>query len=405
MRWANFFHLYQPPHWPTRVIAKVARESYRPLISFLLSHRDVRVTINIAGSLTEQLQQRAFRPIVTGLRRLLQRGQVELTDSAMYHAILPLLPEAEVRRQVTLNRATNRRAFGSAYRPAGFFPPEMAYNAKLGRWLSQLGYRWVILDGISHPGLVNYEQQYRIAGTTLTAVFRNRFVSDYLAFEAQPGDVHKFFSTVQRWNGQKSLLITAMDGENLGHHRRAAKKMWQHLVRLPTVETVTISEVLKSLDGPRTVRPRAASWSSRPADLARDVPFVLWRNPANHLHQLQWALFTTVLKLVYHHERRDRLPRPIRTEFDQTMASDWYWWASREPWWDVDIIMQAAERLRLLAEELSPPHSTLERVRRLVGSIKNTAHRWHASGAADRHLKRFMRHEPMPRYLGGKSVN
>ena len=37
MRWANFFHIYQPPHWSSRVIEKVTRESYRPLIRFLLS--------------------------------------------------------------------------------------------------------------------------------------------------------------------------------------------------------------------------------------------------------------------------------------------------------------------------------------------------------------------------------
>ncbi|MBI4090336.1 MAG: polysaccharide deacetylase family protein [Candidatus Kerfeldbacteria bacterium] len=405
MRWANFFHVYQPPHWPARIVAKVARESYRPLIKFLLQHRDVRVTVNLAGSLTEQLRQPMLRPILVGLRRLLERGQIELTDSAIYHAILPLLPASEIRRQIALNRAVNRRALGRAYQPAGFFPPEMAYSPRLGQLLGQLGYRWVILDGISHPGLVNYESRYQLRGTRLGLVFRNRYVSDYLAFEAQANDIRRFFSTVQRWNGQKSLLITAMDGENLGHHRRAAKKIWQQLVHLPTIETVTVTEALAALDGPVSLSPRAASWSSRPIDIRRGVPFGLWKNPNNPLHVLQWRLFSTVLALVRARQLRGRLPRQIRHEFDQVLTSDWYWWASREPWWDVEIVGQAAERLGLLAEELSPPSQTIERVRRLIGRIKETSRRWHASGAAERHIKRFMRREPQPRYLGGKSVS
>lgn len=406
MRWANFFHIYQPPHWPARIIAKVARESYRPLVKFLLRHREVRVTINLTGSLTEQLaDQPAFREIIRGLRTLLKRQQIELTDSAMYHAILPLLPVHEVVRQIKLNYQTNRRILGPDYRPAGFFPPEMAYSPSLGQLLAQLGYRWVILDGISHPGLVNYEARYRLRGARLGVVFRNRYVSDYLAFEARAGDVRRFFSTVQRWNGQKSFLVTAMDGENLGHHRRAAKKIWQDLVHLPTIETVTVSEALSALDGATGVNPRAASWSSRPIDIRRGVPFVLWKNPQNSLHTAQWKLFNAVLELVQKRERRGQLPRPIRREFDQVVSSDWYWWASREPWWDVEIVSQAAERLRVLAEELNPPHETVEGVHRLANRIKETARRWHVSGAAGRHIKRFMRREPQPRYLGGKSVS
>lgn len=405
MKWANFLHIYQPPRWPHSVITKVARESYRPLVKFLLNRRDIRLTLNISGSLTEQLINiPRHRDVVLGIRRLLERGQVELTDSAMYHAVLPFLPEQEILRQIDFNHAVNRKVFGHAYRPEGFFPPEMAYSPRLARVLDQRGYRWVILDGMSRGGIVDYTRRYRIQGTKLSAIFRNRYISDYLAFQTQRSDTGKFMETVERWNGQRDVLVTAMDGENLGHHRHVAKRIWQTLVRLPHIEPVTISEVLPSLRPVVTIAPRAASWSSRLIELKRQVPFALWKNPNNALHQLQWQLFTAVHKLITARERRGRLTLPLRREFDQSASSDWYWWASREPWWDGSIIITSTDRLRVIAEELNPPSSVLEKIRALSEKIIATVHRWELSGNARRHSKAFLSHERVPRYLGGKSV-
>lgn len=406
MRWANFFHIYQPPRWPTRIIRKVSRESYRPLVRFLLGHRQVRVTLNISGSLTEQLASLPDqRDILVGVRTLLGRKQIELTDSAMYHAILPLLPTAEIVRQIKLNRATNRKHLGPAYRPTGFFPPEMAYSPALARVLTSLGYTWVIIDGISHPGLVDYTVRSRIRGTRLSAIFRNRFMSDYLAFEAQLRDRGRFLETARRWDGQSSLLVTAMDGENLGHHRHEAKRLWQSLVRLNGLSTITISDLL-ALQAPDVdLRPRSASWSTRQSDIARNAPFSLWRDPNNALHQLQWRLFTTVMTHVGHVERRRQLPAAIRREVDQAVASDWYWWASREPWWDVDIVVNAATRLQVLGNELGLSRAEDERVQGLVRDIISTAHRWQSNGAAQRHAGRFLSGSSTPHYLGGTKVH
>ncbi len=406
MRWANFFHIYQPPRWPLTVVSKVARESYRPLVKFLLLHPQIKITLNISGSLTEQLAaRRTFSDIVTGIRTLLERGQIELTDSAMYHAILPLLPDHEIKRQISLNHATNRKIFGPAYKPQGFFPPEMAYSPKLGKLLGSLGYRWVLLDGISHPNIVDYRTRYDINNTKISAIFRNRYVSDYLAFEIKRSGTKQFLDTVQRWNHQKELLVTAMDGENLGHHRHITKKIWQTLARQPHVETVTLSELLSSLRSTAHITPRSASWSSSMPALRRGVPFELWKNPNNPLHMLQWELFTLVHTLVHTQEKATSVPISLRNEFDQAVSSDWYWWASREPWWDVDIVVAAAQRLRIIGEECGPNVHENDRLRELAEEINSTAHRWHRTGAAQRHATRFLKGAETPRYLGGKSVN
>lgn len=404
MRWINFFHVYQPPHWPRRVITKVARESYRPLVQFLLKHRNIHITLNVAGSLTEQLRMNGYRDIIAGIRTLLERGQVELTDSSMYHAILPLLTDHEIKRQIFLNRQVNRRAFGRAYEPRGFFPPEMAYNQKLGRLLDRLGYTWVILDGISHPGVVDYLVHNRVRSTELSVVFRNRYMSDYLAFAAQLNETRKFLATTKRWNSQTDVLVTAMDGENLGHHRHEARSIWQTLVQLPYVRALTISEVLPSLVPDVKLTPRAASWSSRKHELDHGTPFKLWKDPDNQLHRLQWRLFKIVHRLVEECAQSGRLPSSIRKAFDQAVASDWYWWASREPWWDVDIVLTSAHRLQTIAFELCPKQRDCEIIQTLTRSIAELAHAWHSSGDAQRHAARFLRNERTPRYLGGERV-
>lgn len=126
--WAPILHFYQPPTQFPAVLKRICDESYRPLIALLGEFEQARATVNINGSLTQMLVDCGHQDIVDGLRRLAEDGRIEFFGSAMYHPILPLIPESEVARQIQLNHATNRRAFGDVYAPHGFFPPELAYG-------------------------------------------------------------------------------------------------------------------------------------------------------------------------------------------------------------------------------------------------------------------------------------
>jgi len=84
--------------------------------------------------------------------RLERQGQVEIMTVPYYHPILPLIPPSEMRRQVELNTKANRRYFGEAYRPQGFFPPEMCYSFGVARVAADLGFRWLIVDEIAFDG-------------------------------------------------------------------------------------------------------------------------------------------------------------------------------------------------------------------------------------------------------------
>ena len=149
--WAQLLHAYQPPLQLHGVLAKVYEESYLPLLEVFEKHPHAKVTININACLTEMLAQHGYWRAIEGLRELAERGQIEFTGSGKYHPILPLIPHREMERQISQNRKANRYFFGPAYRPQGFFPPEMCYNRDIAEPIAKAGHRWIILSGVACP--------------------------------------------------------------------------------------------------------------------------------------------------------------------------------------------------------------------------------------------------------------
>ena len=146
MYWSNFLHIYQPPTQTEEIVRKVTGESYRTLVRVLREAPGGKITLNISATLTEQLARYGLDDVIRGLRELAERGQIELTGSAMYHPILPLIPKDEVIRQIKLNTDVNQRYFGEIYKPTGFFPPEMCYSYEVAKPVAELGFRCIILD-------------------------------------------------------------------------------------------------------------------------------------------------------------------------------------------------------------------------------------------------------------------
>ncbi len=98
--WANFLHLYQPPTQSKNLLHKIAKECYVPLAEGFEKYRNVVLTVNINGALTELLAENGYKWLLRKIGRLLKNGKIELVESAKYHPILPLLPEDEVVRQI-----------------------------------------------------------------------------------------------------------------------------------------------------------------------------------------------------------------------------------------------------------------------------------------------------------------
>ncbi|MHB8683790.1 MAG: hypothetical protein ACYC9X_05665 [Dehalococcoidia bacterium] len=376
--WANLLHFYQPPIQLPEVLRKIVDESYRPLIAVFDEHPQARVSVNINGVLTEMLHESGYEDVIDGLRRLAERGQVEFVGSAKYHAILPLIPPAEQRRQIRRNHLTNKHFFGDAYRPKGFFPPEMCYDRSFLDAMVDLGHQWVIMSGVACPAEWPVDRIYQTKsddGQTVSLIFRDDVLSNKIAFQDIDGRAFIQHLRAAHGNERDMYIVTAMDAETFGHHienwdqlflaeaYEAVSAPYESVVQArplaasthtlltmteeesaERVVSATISDLFEHFPSGGVIEPRPASWSTTHDDLAAGVPYPLWQAPGNYIHKLQWEHVDIALALVEQAQQvadgavSERHAEIARGLMDPALHSCQFWWASRRPHWDVNMI-------------------------------------------------------------------
>ncbi len=376
MVWANLLHIYQPANQKKKILDKVVRESYQKIFFILENNKQIKISLNISGSLTELLIKNGYKRIIQKIRFLAKRNQIELLGSAKFHSFLPLLPEDEIIRQIKLNYLVNRKYFGKIYQPRGFFPPEMAYSQKLAKIIDKLGYQWIILDEIAYQkkfGLVSFDKLYQIKGTNLKVFFRNRFLSD-LFLSSWLNSAKKFFRSVSKDKRCKKYILTAMDGENLGHHHKGMAKVWQRIAK--KTETKFYSELLKILPSrPQIIEPFPSSWSSKENELEENIPYALWNYPGNMIHYYLWKLLYLVLRLIKKYPSKNG-----REQLDKYLNSDPFWWASAMPWWYPGFVEDYLNGLeKIVFSSKSIPLKDKKKVINLSHKIKELLREWDKS--------------------------
>ena len=394
MYWANFIHIYQPPTQTEEITHRVTDECYRKLVDILLRHPQARVTLNINACLTEQLDRYGLHDVIDGLRALAGRGQVEFTGSGMYHPILPLIPIAEMRRQIELNTEVNRRYFGDLYAPRGFFPPEMCYSFETAQVVADMGFDWVIGDEIAHDGTLGHyrpDRLYRVEGLPgFHFFFRERAVSAGLTYGRFPtADSLLDFLPCRRQG--REYLLTGTDGEIYGHHRPGQERLLEEIYDGKLLPTCTISELFDLFPDVETASPLPSSWSTWEDEMAAGAPYSHWSYPGNELQELQWEL-TDLVVGAFAASPDDSVAGPARDALDQGIHSCQYWWASCRPWWDTGMIERGADLLLKAAGVL--PAETLRRAESLHERIVATARRWGESGHAHRLREEYLREHP-----------
>ena len=149
MKWINFLHFYQPANQQKDILEAVVKQSYFPILEKISSLENVNLSINITGSLLELFERDGYNDLLNLLRDSVTKGKIELTGSCKFHALIPLIPEEEIKRQILQNQATINKILGFEYKPKGFFPPEMAYHPKLDKIIEEMGFEWIIMDEIA----------------------------------------------------------------------------------------------------------------------------------------------------------------------------------------------------------------------------------------------------------------
>jgi predicted glycosyl hydrolase (DUF1957 family) len=393
MYWANFLHFYQPPTQKKQWVDRITNEAYRRILAELEKAPQAKVTLNISAILVELWDEFGHRDVIEGYRKLLERGQIELTESAKYHPLLPRLPREEIARQIELSRETNRKYFGDAYQPKGFFPPEMAYDRNVAEAVAEMGYEWMIVDEYSYApklDVVDYHKIYEVdginsakSGEPLKIFFRQRSMS-YKVLSGQLGTVALFLRELgERLNGQEYLL-TAMDGETFGHHRPGMEKLLFELYRASEVEPVFISELSELFKGREAVATRPATWALMQQDLEQNVPFARWEDPGNEIHEMQWELTDLAIKAVKNSKGGGQKTKVARGMLDRALHSDQYWWACARPWWSLEMIERGAYELKetvLAVPDIS--EADKRRAQDLYFKILTTGFEWQRTGKVE----------------------
>ena len=94
MRLIFCLHNHQPEGTPTDGLEEAYTKAYLPTLKTIVEHPSIRVVLHNSGCLLENflLQKEEY---VALIRKLLDRGQVELLSSAIYEPILPAISERD----------------------------------------------------------------------------------------------------------------------------------------------------------------------------------------------------------------------------------------------------------------------------------------------------------------------
>lgn len=395
MIWGNFLHIYQPPDQKEDTLDQIVRESYRLLVEILKKNPHAKLTLNINACLTEQLLCHGYKDLIEDIKALVKNGQIELTESAKYHAFLPLLPKGEIERQIILNKETNRKIFGAIYDPKGFHLPEMAYSDKVAKIIAKMGYSWVILNETSFKGkLFSKVDTFKVHGLKgfpgVDVLFRNRKLSDLIQ-RGQMWDTQEFYNVFNSEAGEKEYIITAMDGETFGHHRPGLNKFLGRLYQENKIKTLTVSEIIQSFPKGEEVAPLEGTWASMESELRDRIPYVQWKYPGNPIHKKQWELTNLAIKTV-NKNKKDLNFCKARKLLDKALFSCQYWWAGAAPWWEIEYIEKGAYYLKasiIALKKISP--KIKQAAEKLYGQIVFTAFDWERSGLAHKKSMEYTR--------------
>jgi hypothetical protein len=397
MKIANLLHFYQPPYQQADILNRVVHECYKPLIEGFLSCPKVKVVVNITGVLTQMLMENGYEDVIFAMTRLAEQGQLEFTGSAIYHAFLPLLSEDEIVRQVEQNNELNRKYFGNLYAPTGFFSPEMAVNDKVLKIANKVGCEWIAAPEVAHPsGFASPDKFYKDENSDLFVFFRNKRVS-VLMLSAIVRDAAGLVEETQDIHDQK-YWFTVMDAETFGHHRIGHDKFLFDIMKNDFFEPVTVSELIAAGDLEiESTKIRPSTWTNEEQDFwldkehtqkTSDRSFILWRDPENPIHKLQWELVNFALETVNNYKDKSTEQwEKARADLDMALASDQFWWASAKPWWSLEMIEQGAFSVKTVISDVGDEEQ-LKKADELYRKILDQAFEWQRTGyIRKRHLE------------------
>lgn len=326
VHWCPVLTLHVPPDLEAEALAKVVERAYRPLVRLLLRRPALRGGLAVEAGVSERLWREDHEEIVIALRTLMERGQLEPLDTAAYGAPLPLLPDAEAARQLARNREINRTYFGLAYQPAGVIARAYAASPALAALAHRSGHRFLICDArafhvpdrtarLCSPSGLQFLPAQRELADALCERTAARVASSIAAFEAAGDGV-----------------VCVLPLEHLGEDPARLRRLVAASERVP-LRWRTPGEQLRAL----------ARSHRRAVDCEPDgVPWLLWRDPGQSVHRMQWRSIAHARAMV----ERDPDGHPRARELlDRALCADYLAAAAAPPFFNRARIEHGARML------------------------------------------------------------
>jgi alpha-amylase/alpha-mannosidase (GH57 family) len=362
MRWINLLHFYQPANIDSFNIKEALDKSYWRLIRLMEEHPCLKMTWNISGCLLNRLKDEGEKEFIVRLIKLINKKQVEITSTAAYHGLLPLLPLQEVSLQIKENEEILQNILGFKVKPTGFFLPEMAYSPAVGKVIKKKGYDWIILDEIAFPNnkKLKNNRYYIDKNSGLKVIFRDRSIST----SYPPA---KILDLSEKENSQE-IIITVTDAELYGLRHEDPTGDMEKIAKKENIITDTISGFIKTvqpfIDQEEPLCFLSSSWDSSLEDIKRKEPFKLWQDKGNPIHKELWILAELAMSLGKKF-KQDKNYQWYRWHLVRGLASCTFWWASAFDFstifgpyaWNPDIIERGLEDIVRSIRSLESPKS------------------------------------------------
>ena len=379
LTWINFLHFYQPVNADAHIIREATEKSYMRIIRGLEENPRVKFTLNINGSLFIRWKELGYQDFIARIGRLIKAGRLELTGTACYHPIIPLIPVAEAERQIRENENILREHFGSDFKPRGFFFPEMAYSQKAAQLVRRLGYEWVVLDELAVSGRLGKTDcslVYLDKASGLKIVVRHRRLSNSYV----PETITKIMGGDKRIADalNPDLVVTATDGELYGLRYIDHTANFEKLLKNKNIATETFSEFIAEGPDVKKISPPPHSWETSEQELEKKEPFNLWQEKNNTVHKKLWSL-AILAQETAEKFKDDKNAYWVRWHLVRGLASCTFWWASAKDFrlfsplsWSPDEIERGTNELirsvRAVEDEAS--RETKVRAEKLTIAIK-----------------------------------
>lgn len=236
-----------------------------------------RISFSISGTVLGLLQ--LYRPdVIDSFKRLMNTGFVEILAETYYHSLSFLHSKREFQRQVEKHSAMVKEIFNAE--PAVFRNTELIYNNELARFISSLGYKGLLCEGVERILQGRSVNQLYAAPDNgdFGLLLRNTALSDDIAFRfddanwsEHPLTAEKFAYWLHAYPENTDVINLFMDYETYGIHKKSESGIFDFLEALPAAILInknfqfsTPSEVLQKYY-PRDIynANKTISWENR----------------------------------------------------------------------------------------------------------------------------------------------